>query len=61
MSMKLEKSTVSDVKKRFEMFKKKKTEEKKQYSLQESLQDAKEEQERMSAYTTQVSGYWIRI
>ena len=54
MSMKLEKSTVEDVKARFEMFKKKKKEQKKEYSLQERLQDAKEEQERMAAYSTQV-------
>merc|ERR1712113_43046 len=54
MSMKLEKSTVEDVKARFEMFKNKKKEQKKEYSLQERLQDAKEEQERMAAYSTQV-------
>jgi len=47
--MKLERSTVEDVKARFEMFKNKKKEKIKEYSLQERLQDAKEEQERMAA------------
>ena len=55
MSMKLKKSTVEDVKARFEMLKKKKQEEKKEYSLAERLKDAKEEQERMQSYTKDVS------
>ena len=55
MSMKLKKSTVEDVKARFELLKKKKQEEKKEYSLAERLKDAKEEQERMQSYTKDVS------
>merc|ERR1711937_19010 len=54
MSMKLKKSTVEDVKARFELLKKKKQEEKKEYSLAERLKDAKEEQERMQSYTKDV-------
>ena len=54
MSMKLKRSTVEDVKARFELNKKKREEKQKEYSLKERLQDAKEEQERMAAYTSQV-------
>jgi len=54
MSMKLKKSTVDDVKARFEFLKQKKTQEKKEYSLSERLQDAKEEEEKMQAYSSQV-------
>ena len=55
MSMKLKKSTVEDVKARFEFLKEKKKQEKKEYSLSERLEDAKEEEEKMQAYTQQVS------
>ena len=54
MSMKLKRSTVDDVKNRFEYLKKKKNEEKKEYSLSERLQDAAEEEIKMAAYNTQV-------
>merc|ERR1711937_5227 len=54
MSMKLKKSTVEDVKARFELNKQKRQEKVKEYSLKERLQDAKEEQERMAAYSSQV-------
>ena len=54
MSMKVKKSTVDDVKKRFEFLKNKKSEAEKQYNLAERLRDAKEEAERMQSYTTQV-------
>lgn len=54
MSMKLKKSTVEDVKARFEFLKEKKKQEKKEYSLSERLEDAKEEEEKMQAYTQQV-------
>lgn len=54
MSMKLKRSTVEDVKARFELNKRKREEKQKEYSLKERLQDAKEEQERMAAYTSQV-------
>ena len=54
MSMKLKRSTVEDVKARFELNKKKREEKVKEYSLKERLQDAKEEQERMAAYSSQV-------
>ena len=54
MSMKLKRSTVEDVKARFELNKKKREEQKKEYSLKERLQDAKEEQERMASYSAQV-------
>ena len=52
--MKLKRSTVDDVKARFELNKQKRAEKKKEYSLKERLQDAKEEQERMAAYSAQV-------
>ena len=55
MSMKLKRSTVEDVKARFELNKQKRQEKVKEYSLKERLQDAKEEQERMAAYSSQVS------
>ena len=55
MSMKLKRSTVDDVKARFELNKQKRQEKVKEYSLKERLQDAKEEQERMTAYSSQVS------
>ena len=55
MSMKLKRSTVDDVKARFEFNKQKRQEKVKEYSLKERLQDAKEEQERMTAYSSQVS------
>ena len=61
MSMKLKKSTVEDVKARFELLKKKKQEEKKEYSLAERLKDAKEEQERMQSYTKDVSFIWAKM
>ena len=54
MSMKLKQSTVEDVKARFEFLKEKKKQEKKEYSLSERLEDAKEEEEKMQAYTQQV-------
>ena len=57
MSMKLKRSTVEDVKARFELNKKKREEQKKEYSLKERLQDAKEEQERMASYSAQV--LWV--
>lgn len=53
--MKLKRSTVDDVKARFEFNKQKRQEKVKEYSLKERLQDAKEEQERMTAYSSQVS------
>ena len=54
MSMKLKRSTVDDVKARFEFLKNKRAEAKKEYSLSERLQDAKEEEEKMAAYSSQV-------
>ena len=54
MSMKLRRSTVEDVKARFELNKQKRQEKVEEYSLKERLQDAKEEQERMVAYSAQV-------
>ena len=54
MSMKLKRSTVEDVKARFELNKQKRQEKVEEYSLKERLQDAKEEQERMVAYSAQV-------
>jgi len=54
MSMKLKRSTVDDVKARFEYLKEKKNEARKEYSLSERLADAKEEEEKMVAYTSQV-------
>ena len=52
--MKLKRSTVDDVKARFEFLKNKRSEAKKEYSLSERLQDAKEEEEKMAAYSSQV-------
>lgn len=54
MSMKLKRSTVEDVKDRFKFLKEKKNEQKKEYSLTERLADAKEEEEKMVAYNSQV-------
>lgn len=54
MSMKLKRSTVDDVKARFDFLKEKRNQEKKEYSLSERLADAKEEEEKMVAYSSQV-------
>lgn len=43
MSMKIERSSVDQVKKRFEMLKKKKEEKTKEYDLSERIQELKEE------------------
>ena len=43
MSMKVERSTVDQVKKRFEMNKKKREEKKKEYDFEERLKELKEE------------------
>lgn len=43
MSMKVERSSVDQVKKRFEMLKKKKEEKTKEYDLSERIQELKEE------------------
>ena len=58
MSMKLKRSTVDDVKARFEFLKNKRAEAKKEYSLSERLQDAKEEEEKMAAYSSQVKNWF---
>merc|ERR1712168_616964 len=54
MSMKLKRSAAEDVKARFKLNKQKRQEKVKEYSLKERLQDAKEEQERMASYSSQV-------
>lgn len=50
MSMKVERSTVDQVKKRFELNKKKMEEKKKEYDIDQRLQELKEEDEKMKAY-----------
>ncbi|CAF0934301.1 unnamed protein product [Brachionus calyciflorus] len=50
MSMKIERSTVDQVKKRFELNKKKLEEKKKQYDFEERMKELKEEEEKAKAY-----------
>lgn len=50
MSMKIERSTLSQVQKRFEANKKKMDEKKKQYDFDQRMQELKEEEEKMKAY-----------
>ncbi|XP_064405568.1 zinc finger matrin-type protein 2-like [Halichondria panicea] len=50
MSMKVEKSTVDQVRKRFEFNKKKKEEEKKKYDFEERLKEVKEDEEKYKEY-----------
>ncbi|XP_018019860.1 zinc finger matrin-type protein 2 [Hyalella azteca] len=50
MSMKVERSSLEQVKKRFEMNKKKMEEKKKEYDVEQRLKELKEEDERMRAY-----------
>ncbi|XP_050417365.1 zinc finger matrin-type protein 2 [Patella vulgata] len=50
MSMKIERSTLDQVKKRFEMNKKKKEEKKKEYDFDERMKELKEEEEKQKAY-----------
>jgi len=50
MSMKVERSTLDQVKGRFDLLKKKKDEVKKAYSLEERMEEVKEEEERMKEY-----------
>lgn len=50
MSMKIERSSLSDVKKRFEMNKKKQDEKKKEYDFEERMKELKEEEEKQKAY-----------
>ncbi|XP_039260535.1 zinc finger matrin-type protein 2-like [Styela clava] len=50
MSMKVERSTLSQVQKRFEMNKKKMEEKKKQYDFDQRMKELKEEEEKMKAY-----------
>jgi len=50
MSMKVERSTLDQVKQRFELLKKKKEEEKKEYDVTQRLQELQEEEEKVKAY-----------
>ncbi|KAK4014636.1 hypothetical protein OUZ56_027153 [Daphnia magna] len=50
MSMKVERSSVEQVKKRFEALKKKKEEKTKEYDLTERIQELKEEEEKLREY-----------
>jgi len=50
MSMKVERSSLDQVKKRFEMNKKKKEEKKRQYDFDERMKEMKQEEERFKAY-----------
>nr|CAH0107980.1 unnamed protein product [Daphnia galeata] len=50
MSMKVERSSVEQVKKRFEALKKKKEEKTKEYDLSERIQELKEEEEKLREY-----------
>jgi U4/U6.U5 tri-snRNP component SNU23 len=50
MSMKVERSTIDQVKQRFEMNKKKLEEKKKQYDFEERMKELKEEEEKSKAY-----------
>lgn len=50
MSMKIERSSLDQVKKRIEMNKAKKEQEKKQYDFEERMKELKEEEERAKAY-----------
>lgn len=50
MSMKIERSTLSQVQQRFEANKKKMDEKKKQYDFDQRMQELKEEEEKMKAY-----------
>ncbi|XP_061165021.1 zinc finger matrin-type protein 2-like [Saccostrea echinata] len=50
MSMKIERSSLDQVKKRFEMNKKKMEEKKKEYDFEERLKELKEEEEKQKAY-----------
>lgn len=53
MSMKVKKCTLDDVKKRFELKKHEKEEQKREYSLQERLEEVKEEEQRLAEYRRQ--------
>lgn len=50
MSMKIKRSTVDEVKERLELNKKKKTEDKKSYDLEERIKEIKEEEEKAKEY-----------
>ena len=50
MSMKIERSTVDQVKQRFELNKQKMEEKKKQYDFEERMKELKEEEEKSKAY-----------
>jgi len=50
MSMKIERSTLDQVKQRFETNKKKKEEKKRQYDFEERMKELKEDEERLKAY-----------
>lgn len=50
MSMKIERSTLDQVKKRMELIKAKKEQEKKQYDFEERMKELKEEEEKAKAY-----------
>ncbi|KAI1296590.1 Zinc finger matrin-type protein 2 [Halotydeus destructor] len=50
MTMKIKKSTLDDVKDRFEMLKRKKDEKVKEYDVQERMRELKEEEERLKEY-----------
>lgn len=50
MTMKVKKSTLDDVKARFELLKKQKDEKKKEYDVQERMKELKEEEDRLKEY-----------
>ncbi|XP_046555838.1 zinc finger matrin-type protein 2-like [Haliotis rubra] len=55
MSMRIERSSLDQVKQRFEMNKKKKEEKKKEYDFEERMKELKEEEEKQKAYRREKS------